>query len=114
VLADDAWLPSHPGRYVNLATDWVLFSACRLLSEAEPPQALHEAIRDASPRPVLIIAGGEVPDEGRAAAYFRQTSPDNVEVWEVEGASHTGGLASAPDEWESRVVGFLDASLRLD
>jgi hypothetical protein len=32
-------------------------------------------------------------------------------VGAVSGAGHTGGLATAADEWEGRVLGFLDAEL---
>jgi hypothetical protein len=34
-----------------------------------------------------------------------------VQTWDVEGASHTDGLAVAPEEWETRVVSFLASAL---
>lgn len=113
VLADNGWLPSHPGRYINLAIDWLLFEACRLLGDAEPPPPLKDAVVATAPRRVLLITGEKVPDEARAAAYFQQAAPENVTLWEVRGAGHTAGLATAPREWEERVVGFLDSALGL-
>lgn len=80
-----------------------------LLSGAEPPTALRDAVAAAGP--VLLIAAGEVPDEQHAAEALRQAAPDHLEVWVVRGSSHTGGLRTAPEEWAATVVGFLDAAL---
>ena len=44
--------------------------------------------------------------------YDRKGAPSRVEVWTVPGADHTGGLATAPDAWTSRVVEFLTRTLR--
>jgi len=33
-------------------------------------------------------------------------------VWVVPGAGHTKGLQTAPQDWERRVVTFLDESLQ--
>jgi hypothetical protein len=52
-----------------------------------------------------------MPDEGHAAAYLAAGAPDRVVVWTVEGAGHTGGLSTAPDEWEDRVITFLERRL---
>lgn len=38
-------------------------------------------------------------------------APNSVDVWNVEGAGHTSGLATAPTEWEYRVIGFLDQAV---
>jgi hypothetical protein len=35
-----------------------------------------------------------------------------VTVWNVDGADHTGGYDTQPDDWQQRVVEFLDESLR--
>ena len=53
-----------------------------------------------------------IPDEGYAAAYVAGAAPDRAETWTVAGAGHTGGLDTAPDEWSTRVVGFLGVTLR--
>jgi hypothetical protein len=52
-----------------------------------------------------------VGDEGDAAAYIQREARGNVTVWVVPGAEHTGGLSPAPEEWERRVIEFLDAAL---
>jgi dienelactone hydrolase len=81
-----------------------------LLTAAEPPTALRTAAVDAGDRPMLLVAAGDQPDEQYAAADIRSASPENVQVWVVPGSGHTGGLRTAPEDWEARVVGFLDAT----
>jgi hypothetical protein len=68
-------------------------------------------VTDASSTPFLLITAGGVADEGYAAEFLRAAAPDRVAVWEVDGAGHTRGLAERPEEWERRVVGFLDEHL---
>ena len=81
-----------------------------LLTSASPPRSLRGAV-EASDARFLLVAAGEVADETASARHIASGAPDRVEVWTVPGASHTGGLATAPQEWARRVVGFLDAHL---
>lgn len=60
---------------------------------------------------MLLVTAGDVDTEAQAAAYIRAAAPDAVDVWTAPGTGHTEGLDTQPDEWEQRVVGFLDAAL---
>jgi pimeloyl-ACP methyl ester carboxylesterase len=112
VLADDdAVLPSHPGRWVNIAADWIKYGIADWITGARPPMALTSAVVATAPRPVLLITAGTVTDEGRAAANFQSAAPNSVEWWDVTGATHTSGLATAPVEWKARVLSFLDQAM---
>jgi uncharacterized protein len=91
--------------------EWVQYTTAGLLSGAPRPMAISAAIRAAAPRPVLIIAGGAVPDEPAAAHWFQAASPATVRVWVVPHAGHTQGLATAPRAWQTRVITFLNAAL---
>ncbi len=111
--ADAAWYGDAyglRGRLQHQVDRWtdVLVDA---FTDASPPTPLREAVARAVPTPVLLIAAGEVGEEGLAAEHVRGGSPATVTVWEVPGAGHIGGLDTAPEEWERRVVGFLDAAL---
>jgi dienelactone hydrolase len=110
--SDHGWL-SHYGVTGGLqqSIDWVLYGMAGLLSGAERPMPLRDAVQAAAPRPILILAAGAVPDEGIAGRWLRAASPSNVRLRVVPGAGHTDGLATAPGEWESRVTAFLDRSL---
>jgi len=82
-----------------------------MLTSAGPPISLRGAAAQMAPRPLLLITAGEMADEALAAEHIRSAAPGNVEVWEVAGAGHTGGLAASPEEWEARVLAFLDRVL---
>ena len=112
VLADDdAFLPKHPGRWVNIAADWVKYGIADWISGSRPPMALTSAVMATAPRPVLVISAGKVADERHAALAFQAAAPTNVKLWDIPGATHTSGLATAPVEWENRVIEFLDAAV---
>ena len=108
---DDAFLPNHPGRWVNIVADWIKYGIADWISGAEPPMPLTSAVVAVSPRPILLITAGTVDDERRAAYNFRAASPSSVRVWNVVKATHTSGLATAPTEWETLVIGFLGEAL---
>ena len=75
------------------------------------PLALRAAVAAAAPRPVLLIAAGDVADEPKADRYIQGGSPGTVELWVVPDSGHTDALATHPEAWEARVTDFLDAAL---
>ena len=52
-----------------------------------------------------------VDDEGHAASFIQSDMTEQVTVWNVDGAHHTGGYDAQPAEWQQHVVEFLDESL---
>jgi dienelactone hydrolase len=116
VAGDLSWL-GHAyglrGRF-QVAVTWLSTAVTDLLTGAPRPSTLRAAVARAAPRPVLLIAAGAVEDEAKAAETIRRASPGTVTVWIAEGASHVGGLRAQPEEWERRVVGFLDGALASD
>jgi uncharacterized protein len=111
-LADHGWLSHYGFRgALTKGIEWVTYHAAGILSGAPRPMALRDAIRAAAPRPVLLVAGGNVTDESLAGRFFQAASPDTVRLWVVPGAGHTDGLATHPAEWEARVIAFLDGAL---
>lgn len=84
-----------------------LFGLADLLSDASEPAPLEDAIREAQPRPTLLITTASEASYGRRYAAI----PGEVELWAPASEQHIGALAENPDEWEQRVVGLLDAAL---
>ena len=112
--ADKAgWLPGGLPGAITRGIDRLTYGIVDVLSAAPSPTPLHDAIARAHNTPFLLITAGNVADESRAATYFRTAAPDRVQVWNVPGAAHTGGLAARPQEWTARVITFLDRSLRV-
>jgi fermentation-respiration switch protein FrsA (DUF1100 family) len=66
-----------------------------------------------APRAVMIVQGAEdraVPPENGIRLYEAAGAPK--EFFLVQGAGHGGYVRVAPEEFEERVVGFLDRHLR--
>jgi fermentation-respiration switch protein FrsA (DUF1100 family) len=111
--ADEAWLSDvhgWPGT-IQEGIEWLLYATVDVLTAADPPAALRDAAAAAAPRPMLLIAGGDMPDEGDAGRYIAGAAPDTVELWVVPDAGHTEALATHPEEWEERVTSFLGEAL---
>ena len=114
VAGDKSWLSDEYGLRGALqeGVERLVYGAADLLTAASPPLTLHDAVAASAPRPVLLIAGGAVPDEAKAARHIESGSPGTVEVWEVAGAGHTDGLRTDAAGWQQRVMSFLDGALR--
>jgi len=62
-----------------------------------------------APRPLLLLSGGQDSDTPPAAmdrlfAYSAQPK----QIWHIPGVGHGGYFQAEPDEYERRVVGFLN------
>jgi pimeloyl-ACP methyl ester carboxylesterase len=108
MAADKAFLPDVYGwrGAVQQRVDAITYGLADLLTEARPPLSLREAARAASPRPILLVTAGTVPDETDAARYIRQGA-GSVQIWNVPDAGHTRALATHPAEWDRQVTAFL-------
>ncbi len=111
--ADKVWMADVYGFAGRIQTgiEWLQYSLANVLTDADKPVSLADALKAAKTRPVLIITAGDVEDEQHTADYLQKTAPASVSVWNVPGAGHTQGLAVAPEEWEKTVTGFLDTAL---
>ncbi|PFG40960.1 serine aminopeptidase S33 family [Georgenia soli] len=111
--ADDlGWLTAYGWRgRVQLLLDRAQTAVADLLSTADRPTPLREAVAGTPSRPVLLIVAGDVPDETLAAREL-SAGLRHVSVWTVDGGDHTGGLRTDPDRWTREVIGFLDAATR--
>ena len=110
---DKAWYSEEYGArgWVQEQIERLQYGLADLLTAADRPPALRDAIRAAADSHFLLVTAGNLADEGHAAADMAAAGGDRVEVWTVEGADHTDGLAVSPEEWERRVVGFFDEHL---
>jgi pimeloyl-ACP methyl ester carboxylesterase len=110
--ADKAWMSDAygwRGAFQELL-ERLQFALTDALTSASSPTALRTAVGRSGDTQYLLVTAGAVADEA-AAAFIATGAPDRVQTWDVEGASHTDGLAVAPEEWETRVVSFLASAL---
>jgi uncharacterized protein len=71
-----------------------------------------DAIEKISPRPVFIIQGGSdqtVPPDSALRLY--QASGEPKQLWIEEGIGHVGTFSAMPQEYEQRVIAFIDEYL---
>ena len=65
------------------------------------------------PSPLLLIAAPNSPNGEELNRGYYAAARGPKTLWEIPEAGHTGGLAARPAEYERRVVGFFDRTLRL-
>jgi dienelactone hydrolase len=111
--ADKAYLADAYGwrGALQQRIDQITYGIADLLTTAGPPLALRDAAAATAPRPILLITAGNQADETLAAEYIRSGSPATVQIWQAPDTGHTGALATHPQDWEHRVVGFLAGTL---
>ena len=115
--ADQVWLSDVYGLRGSFTESWqglLEYGLTDLLTSAAPPISLHDAAARTAPRELLLVTAGNLDAERHAAHSIRSASPRTVTTWEVKGAGHTQGLATRPQAWAARVLGFLDRTLAAD
>lgn len=71
-----------------------------------------EDVAAISPRPILILAGGQDPITGpEAGARLYAAAGEPKDLWFEPEAGHLSFLTIYPEEYERRVVGFFDVAL---
>lgn len=81
-----------------------------MFADQTPPPNLTSLIPRISPRAVFLIWAGHGAGEDINPSYY-QLAGTPKQIWKIAEAGHTGGLSARPDEYERRVVAFLDRSL---
>jgi fermentation-respiration switch protein FrsA (DUF1100 family) len=111
--ADKEWLSDAYGwrGWAQERLEYVQYGITNLLTDASQPISLRSAVVNAPDTRFLLITAGNVDDEGRAASYIQAGANERVTAWTVDGADHTGGYGTRPQEWQQRVVEFLDEQL---
>jgi hypothetical protein len=99
------------GGWLTRYVDWVSRTAAGLMTSADHPTPLRESLARLEDQRVLIISAGARSPEIAAANVFRDAAPDDVQVWIAPDASHIGAFKTHPEEWEQRVITFLDDTL---
>jgi hypothetical protein len=82
-----------------------------VLSGHLPPPDLVDLMPRIAPRPVLLIRGMHGNGDEALNRVYRDAGGTTATLWEIPGAGHTAGIASAPADYERVVIGFLDRAL---
>lgn len=99
-----------PDRWWHVPFYWTAGLVADLLSPAEPPRGIEEAVSLIAPRPVLLISG-RGDDEAILNRAFAAAASAGTELLELPDTKHSQGIWWHTDEWSRRVLGFLDRAL---
>jgi uncharacterized protein len=103
-------LPQGIGRILAAPPVWAGFLYARLRYGLDFRAASPEAALARSRTPVLLIHGlGDRLTPPEHSKILAASNRRWTELWLVPGAGHTGAFATAPVEFENRVLGFLEA-----
>jgi hypothetical protein len=102
-------LANIPG-FVNQG---LITAATAVFTNNLPPEDLKGLSRRISPRAAFFIYGehGQGGTERKPNQGFYAAAEEPKEIWEVPGAQHVGGITTAPEEYERRVMAFFDQHL---
>ena len=101
--------PAEPLRWIAPIT--METAAGVVLANQLPPSDLADLMPQIAPRPVLLIRGMEGNGDEALNRVYRDAGGPTTALWEIQRAGHTGGLSTAPAEYERRVIGFFDRAL---
>jgi fermentation-respiration switch protein FrsA (DUF1100 family) len=110
-LAQHIW-HGHQVAAVRQLVEWQVLMFYRLDTGVDPAQVSPVTdISRISPRPVLLIYGEQEAERG-GAELLLDAAREPKELWIVPGAGHGGYIGAAPQEYERRVIAFLDNAWR--
>jgi pimeloyl-ACP methyl ester carboxylesterase len=83
-----------------------------VFSNNPPPPEIGSIVSRIAPRPVLFIYGehDQANVQDLTPRYYAKAGQPK-QLWEVPGASHTGGIEAHPRAYERHVIAFLDNAL---
>ena len=96
---------------LNSVGMWITEQSARAVSGMKPSRSLVEFMPAIAPRPVLLVAGGKIPEEPPVSRMYQRAGGESVKVWVAPGAVHIGAIRKHPAEYEQRTIGFLDEAL---
>src|SRR4051794_12302798 len=100
------------GKWGEIPTSFVITAGTMLFSNQSPPPNLRSIVGRIAPRPVLFIYGEHDQANVRelTPGYYANAGEPKA-IWEIPGASHTGGIDARPCAYERRIVTFFDHAL---
>jgi len=96
---------------VRSFTARVMYSAVRAFAWESPPAPLLDEMKRSDATEFLLVAAGGNDLEVAFNRLFARELGERASLWVAPGVGHTGALSRYPEEYERRVLGFLDANL---
>jgi hypothetical protein len=112
-VRDELANPDLSDRFLELPVQVVLSLSLATFTSELPPPSLKSEVARIAPTPVFFIYGehGQGGTETKPNNGFYAAEREPKQIWEVPNGQHVAGITTAPEEYERRVVGFLDEAL---
>jgi hypothetical protein len=108
---EDWLITAEPVDAIWVPEIWVMYKWVEVVTGIWNPMPVSQAVSRIAPTPLLLIAAGE--DRAFARACFDAASEPKT-FWNRDEPGHIDALFTHPDEYERRVIGFLDQALLQD
>jgi len=82
-----------------------------VFSNAGPPPSLVDLVPQIAPRPVLLIWAPNGGNRETMNPTYQGLIGESADIWEIDDVKHVQGIKGHPEEYERRVIGFLDNAL---
>ena len=86
-------------------------AALMMFSNQLPPESLVDLMPRVAPRPVLLIWAPNGGNRETLNPTYQEQIGSSAEIWEIDDVKHVQGIKGHPEEYERRVIGFLDDAL---
>ena len=112
-VRDELANPGTGGRLSELPPMTVLAFAVSAFTSELPPTPLRDEVARIS-APVFFIYGehGQEGAEAKPNNGFYAAAREPKQIWEVPNGQHVAGITTEPEEYERRVIAFLDGALQ--
>ncbi len=108
---EDMLLATDPQWYIWLPTEWLSWQFVEWVTGIRNPTPLREAVPQISSTPLLLITADA--DLATSQAYYDLTNGPAT-IWVRDEPGHQiDALFDEPEEYERRVIGFLDQALHV-
>jgi hypothetical protein len=95
---------------LGLAMSAVRTAASAVSSNHAPPASLKDLAAKIE-QPMLLIAAPNAPNGEELNRGYAKAAGESATLWEIPESDHVGGQTARPQEYERRVIGFLDTEL---
>ncbi len=94
---------------LKLRYDWFVDRLVEFHVGMSAPPSVIATIGQIAPRPIMLFAGALGGEKAHIRMY-QKAAGSNAQIWEVPGATHCDGPATAPDEYARRMIEFFNSS----